>query len=263
MSFKSNWTTNRCSAPALVAEGDSVADRQDRIEGFSTARLAQSRVLLIGAGGLNSAVAGAVVRKGLGWLDICDYDVVEVSNLNRQHYYPEDLYQPKAHRLAANAAREGQCGSAVLGHHTPFDERSALLLMEGADVAVCGVDNNRTRAVASRFGRQLRVPVIFSAVNATADYGWVFIQGPVGACVACVFPRILDATAQKQPCTPVAATADILHVLGGMVLYAIDSLLMPRPRGWNFRSVHLLGTCPDVIDTAKPRAGCRLCMAGE
>ena len=45
-----------------VSEGEGVSDRQDRITGFSTRRLQESRVLLIGAGGLNSAVAGPLVR---------------------------------------------------------------------------------------------------------------------------------------------------------------------------------------------------------
>jgi molybdopterin/thiamine biosynthesis adenylyltransferase len=259
---ESTWTTRRFESPVLnIDEGETVADRQERLPGFSTRRLQESRVLLIGAGGLNSAIAGPLIRKGIGWLEICDGDVVEVSNLNRQHFYPDDLYRPKAHRLAANAAREGQGGASVLGHYTNFDEQSAQLLMQGADVVVCGVDNNITRANAARYGRIFGVPVIFSAVSETADYGWVFVQDPEGSCVGCVFPRIAAAGIERQPCRAVPATADILHVLGGIVLYSIDSVLMNRPRAWNFRSVHLVGTSADVIDRVKPRAGCLLCNA--
>jgi molybdopterin/thiamine biosynthesis adenylyltransferase len=261
MSSSSNWTTQRCESALLIADEDEqVADRQDRLPGFSTERLAASSVLLIGAGGLNGAVAGPLVRKGVGRLEICDSDVVEISNLNRQPYYIDDLYQPKAHRLAANAAREGQQGSEVLGHYTAFDEQSAPFLSDGIDVAVCAVDNNRTRVIAARYFRKANIPVIFSAVSETADYGWVFVQEPIGPCVGCVFPRIAAAGDQRQPCRAVPATADILHVIGGIVLYAIDSLLMDRRRGWNFRSVHLVGTSPDVIDNVAPRAGCALCQ---
>lgn len=262
MNSSSNWTTQSFESALLTGEeGETVADRQDRLVGFSTDVLRQSHVLVIGAGGLASAVAGPLIRKGLGWLDICDGDVVEVNNLNRQHFYPEDLYLPKAHRLAANAAREGQLGSHVMGHATDFDEQSAPFLADGANVVVCAVDNNRTRALASRYFRAAGVPVIFTAVCEAADYGWLFVQEPRGACVGCVFPRIATADAERQPCRPVAAVADILHVMGGMVLYAIDSLLMARPRGWNFRSVHLVGTAPDIIDSVAPRPGCRLCGA--
>lgn len=219
----------------------------------------RSSVLLIGAGGLNSAVAGPLVRKGIGRLEICDHDVVEASNLCRQHFYEHDLYQPKAYRLAANAAREGQLGTEVLGHFTAFNDQSAEFLGLRADVAVCGVDNNHTRAVAARFFREAGIPVIFSAVSESADYGWVFVQEPQGPCVACVFPRMAEANAERQPCRRIPAVADILHALGGIVLYAIDSLLMERPRGWNFRSVHLVGTSPDEIDRVTPRKKCRLC----
>jgi molybdopterin/thiamine biosynthesis adenylyltransferase len=264
MNSKSRWLTERRKSPLLTADdGEQVADRQDRLPGFSTERLAASSVLLIGAGGLNGAVAGPLVRKGIGRLEICDSDAVEISNLNRQPYYIDDLYQPKAHRLAANAAREGQQGSIVLGHYTAFDEQNAPFLSEGIDVAVCAVDNNRTRAIAACHFRAAGIPVIFSAVSETADFGWIFVQEPGGSCVGCVFPRIAAAGNERQPCRAVPATADILHVVGGIVLYGIDTLLMQRTRAWNFRSVHLVGTCPDVIDTVHPRAGCKLCGTGE
>ena len=260
MSSKSTWTTQRCKSPELKVDVDeTVADRQDRLPGFSTARLRQSCVLLIGAGGLNGAVAGPLVRKGIGQLEICDGDRVELSNLNRQPYYASDLFEPKAHRLAANAAREGQQGTSVLGHFTPFTEQNAAFLSAEADVVVCGVDNNRTRAVASRILRQAGIPVIFCAVSETADYGWLFVQEPIGPCIGCVFPRIAAAEGERQPCRAVPAVADILHTMAGLVMYAIDSLLMERPRGWNFRSVHLVGTTTDIIDTVTSRAGCALC----
>jgi hypothetical protein len=66
-------------------------DRQSKIPGFDQGKYSQSRVLCIGAGGLMSNIAPALVRKGIGALTVLDGDVVEVSNLNRQRFYPPDI----------------------------------------------------------------------------------------------------------------------------------------------------------------------------
>ena len=66
-------------------------DRQQRLAGFDQAVYSQSSVVCIGAGGLISQIAPTLVRKGIGALTIFDDDVVEASNLNRQHFYFKDL----------------------------------------------------------------------------------------------------------------------------------------------------------------------------
>jgi hypothetical protein len=50
------------------------------------------------------------------------------------------------------------------------------------------VDNNPARVLASRYFRELRIPVIFTAVTADGDHGYVFIQEASGPCFGCLFP---------------------------------------------------------------------------
>lgn len=238
-----------------------VADRQDKLDGFDTRVLTRAGVLLIGAGGLGGEIARGLARKGIGSTHICDHDVVEVSNLNRQHFYECDLYQPKAICLAKNAAREGHLGGECVGHDVGFDETSAEVLALGIDVAVVGVDHNSTRAFAARFFRSRRIPVVFTAINESSDYGWVFVQEVSGPCVGCVFPRMAAALGGREPCRPSPAVLDILRVVSGFVLRAVDTLILPRERRWNFRDVNLVGGNPDCVVTTGQRPGCSLCGA--
>lgn len=67
--------------------------------------LAQCHVGIAGAGGLGSNCAAALVRCGLGQLTIADFDQVEISNLNRQYYFYDQLGMPKVEALAINLKR--------------------------------------------------------------------------------------------------------------------------------------------------------------
>jgi len=264
MASNYRWPTLECRSKRLEIDEDDgaeVADRQDRVPGFSTEVFGRSRLVLIGAGGLGGGIATGVARKGIGQIDIVDPDVVEVSNLNRQVFFEKDLFQPKALRLAENVSKEGFLGGVAVGHFVEFTEETAIHFAGRADIVVCAVDSNQARATASRFFRRQGVPVIHTAVDESASFCWVFVDKPDGPCIGCVFPRMAAASVGRQPCRPLPAVLDILRVAGGLVLYGIDTVLMDRPRYWNYRSVHLAGGSPDINDTVAKREGCQLCQS--
>ena len=62
-------------------------------------KLSAASVAICGLGGLGSNIAIALARAGVGRLHIIDFDRVDISNLNRQQYFPEQLGQPKAEAL--------------------------------------------------------------------------------------------------------------------------------------------------------------------
>ena len=68
----------------------------------STEKLAKATVGIAGCGGLGSNAAVALVRAGVGRLILADHDVVEASNLNRQHYFQQDIGKKKVDALAAH-----------------------------------------------------------------------------------------------------------------------------------------------------------------
>lgn len=68
-------------------------------------KIKQGKVGIAGAGGLGSHVAIALVRIGIGQLNIVDFDVVEPSNLNRQQYFFDQIGMPKVLALKENLQR--------------------------------------------------------------------------------------------------------------------------------------------------------------
>lgn len=68
-------------------------------------RLHNASVGIAGVGGLGSNVAMALARSGVGNLIIVDHDLVEESNLNRQHFFRDQIGEPKVEALKQNIER--------------------------------------------------------------------------------------------------------------------------------------------------------------
>jgi molybdopterin/thiamine biosynthesis adenylyltransferase len=234
-------------------------NRQRKIPGFDQGIFSKCRVLCIGSGGINSQIAPTLVRKGIGKISLLDGDVVEPSNLNRQRFYIEDVGENKAIALARNLQSECIVATEIRGYPLPLEEVIEHPCLK-CDIAICGVDNNPARLLASRYFRKKRIPVIFTAVSRDADHGYVFVQDKDGPCIACVFPDMVDD--DRFPCPGTPAIADILQAVGSLAVYAVDTLLMDRPRTWNYRRLSLSDPSLDGGSMIL-RKSCELCERGN
>jgi hypothetical protein len=123
-------------------------------------------------------------------------------------------------------------------------------------VAICGVDNNPGRIARAGFSVVSKIPVIFTAVSADADHGYVFIQEQTGPCFGCLFSDAIDSRTYACPGTP--AIADIMQAVGAMTVYAVDTLLMYRLRSWNYRRIYLSDGEWDAATLRAARSDCSL-----
>lgn len=231
-------------------------DRQKKISGFDQAVFSQSSVTCIGAGGIVSQIAPTLVRKGIGRITLLDDDIVEASNLNRQRFYERDLGRNKALAMAANLQLECIAATEIRGYAFRLEEAIARAVNLSCSVAICGVDNNPARVAASHHFRAKGVPVIFTAVSRDGDHGYVFVQDREGPCIACLFPDMADD--DRYPCPGTPAIADILQAVGALAVYAVDTLLMQRPRSWNYRTIRLSDGALDGAAIVLARPGCRV-----
>lgn len=233
-----------------------VHHRQQLVPGFDQAALTAATVNVIGLG-VGSELTRLLIRKGVGRLRGFDPDpAVELSNLTRQFYYREQLYQPKALVLPHNLAREATDATTIEGYFLSFEAAVEGQRDTVCDVAVVAVDSNPTRRFCSQYFRACGTPCIFVGLSANADRAYVFVQEADGPCWGCLFPdQATDDT--RFPCS--AATIDLPAIVGGLIAYAVDSLLMPRVRHWNYREISLSGVVGDVSRRATPRSDCPLC----
>ena len=236
-------------------------DRFDRIPGADQGALARAHAVLIGCGGIGGEVGVGLARKGVGQITLFDHDSVEPSNLARQQFGPEDVGRNKAMALAGNLRRHATGRTVLEGHARSFQSALEDGIDAKGDVAVVGVDNNVTRLEAAKYYHAHRIPSIFLAVDANASRGYVFLQTsrPAEACFACMFP---DAGEDREVYGCAGASIEVLKVVAGIALYAVDSLLMARPRPWNYKDV-FLDREGDGSRLVVARGGCPICGCKE
>jgi adenylyltransferase/sulfurtransferase len=148
-------------------------------------KLARSKVLIAGAGGLGSLSSLYLAAAGVGHLFIVDHDHVELSNLNRQIVHEEaGLGKPKA---ASAARRLGRLNSAIsiTPVQTRIDRESIEDLVSGVDLVVDACDNYPTRKVINRACLAHDLPWVFGGVQGFDGMISSFVPG-ASPCFECI-----------------------------------------------------------------------------
>jgi len=130
------------------------------------AGLAAARVGLAGAGGLGSNCAMMLARSGIGHLILVDADVVDASNLNRQHYFPRHLGRSKVSALGEQLRELGDI--CVDARHIRLDARNIPELLALAPVWVEALDDPEMKCLFVE--EALRAGVF--CVSASGLAGW-------------------------------------------------------------------------------------------
>lgn len=232
--------------------------RQEIVPGFEQSEISIATINLIGAGGLGSEYGEGLVRKGVGSLNIIDDDLVELSNLNRQRFYEQDLECNKGISLVRNLIVECIKNTRLRGYPFTFEETVHRRITPQCNAAICGVDSNRTRKFVAQYYYEKNIPVVFTAVSEDANHGYVFVQEPGKACFGCAFPE--EIKSDREPCPGSPAVKDILKTVSGIVLFAVDTLLMKdRNREWNLKQIFLDGSVPDGNRMVEKLSDCPIC----
>lgn len=127
-------------------------------------RLALSKVLIVGVGGLGSPIALYLAGAGVGTLGLIDDDVVSVSNLHRQVLYRESqVGEPKV-LCARQTLLNLNSDISIVAHKERLTATNARQLIEPYDIVVDGTDNASVRYVISDTCKALGKTYIYGAI---------------------------------------------------------------------------------------------------
>lgn len=158
-------------------------------------RLAESRALIVGVGGLGSWIAEILVRCGVGFLRICDDDMVELSNLHRQSLYRLEDVRQKRHKVEAARDYLLSIQPQCLIDIKPFraDRWTLPSLVKDIHLIIDGTDNFQTRFVINDLAYKIGIPWLFCGVAQAQGQTALFIP-PSTPCLRCILPNVPSCT---------------------------------------------------------------------
>ncbi len=184
------------------------------------AKLLESKVLLLGAGGLGSPAALYLAAAGVGTLGIVDMDEVDASNLQRQILHNVDRIGDRKVDSAKKTLTLLNPDVDVVTYDTRLSAENILDIIAGYDVIVDGADNFPSRYLLNDASVKLGIPVV---------HGSIFrFEGMVSVFHPKLGPTYRDMVPEPPPAelAPSCAEAGVLGVLPGIIgsIQALETL---------------------------------------
>ncbi|MFZ0668297.1 MAG: molybdopterin-synthase adenylyltransferase MoeB [Acidimicrobiales bacterium] len=183
-------------------------------------KLLDSKVLLLGAGGLGSPAALYLAAAGVGTIGIIDMDVVDASNLQRQILHNLDRIGERKVDSAKKTLTAMNPDVNVITYDVRLGADNVLDIISGYDVIVDGTDNFPTRYLVNDASLLTRIPVVHGSIFRFE--GQVTVFDPYnGPCYRCMIPE-----PPPPELAPSCAEAGVLGVLPGIVgsIQALEAL---------------------------------------
>jgi adenylyltransferase/sulfurtransferase len=174
-------------------------------------KLKNASVLIIGAGGLGAPVALYLAAAGIGRLGLVDFDVVDVTNLQRQVIYDTgDVGKPKL-RSAADRIKALNRHIKIDAHETRIRSANALDLIRPYDIVIDGTDNFPARYLVNDACVLLGKPNVYGSIFRFEGQASVF-WAEKGPCYRCLYPE-----PPPPGLVPSCAEGGVLGVLPGVI----------------------------------------------
>jgi adenylyltransferase/sulfurtransferase len=150
-------------------------------------KLKESTVFIAGAGGLGSPVAIYLAAAGIGRLRICDYDTLEISNLNRQILHTHTRVGKYKALSAKVTLKKINPHVKVEASYKKIDEESIAELVGNSSVIVDCMDNFPTRYILNNFAIKKGLVLVHGSIWGL-EGRLTTMYFPKTPCLACIFP---------------------------------------------------------------------------
>ena len=188
-------------------------------------KLFNARVLVIGMGGLGSPIAMYLAAAGVGHLVICDFDEVDLSNLQRQiiHSNPDRIGKNKALSARETLIQlNPEIKVTALTHK--LDQQALTQQVQYADVVVDGTDNFDSRFLLNKVCFEEQTPLVSGAAIRMEGQVIVFANQGEGPCYRCLYKEDADDTATT--CSENGVLAPVVGIIGSIQAVETMKIIM-------------------------------------
>ncbi len=227
--------------------------RQLIVDDWNQEKLRQSKILIVGIGGLGGVTATYLAAAGVGEIRLIDYDDIDLSNLNRQILYSTDDIGKSKVQIAYQRLSKLNPDINIVPVNRQIDNANISDLAAGCDLVIDGLDNHESRLIVNLAAIRTHIPYLYAAVN-----GWLgqvsLFAPPDTGCLACLMPEMPNI----QSPTPVFGAMP--GIIGSMqaiealkYLMGIGSSLLNRLLIFNGKSQLM-----ELLELT-PNSSCKVC----
>ena len=199
----------------------------DEIGFVGLEKLRKAKVCVVGVGGIGNPVVTQLTAMGIGKLKIVDRDIIEISNLHRQHLYTEeDIGRVK---VEAAKARLEKINSSVQIEALPnsVTKYTAENIVKGFDIVVDALDSIDARYALNDACIKMNIPLIYAGALGMLGSICTIIPNKT-ACLRCIFPALAED--DMPTCSTEGVHPSILYLVGGIqVSEVVKIVLGERP----------------------------------
>ena len=228
----SSTTTTTTTPPTELSSQDlDRFSRQIMLEAIGyegQLQLKNSRICVVGTGGLGHPIISRLAAMGVGTLRIVDRDVVELSNLHRQTMFDQGDVGTIKVEAAAKKLKQLNPECTVEALAVSVNDYTALEVVEGCDVVIDALDSVNARYALNKACIQFNIPFVTGAAVGVSGQAFTVVPQDKTACYHCLFPALDEDT--MPTCSIEGVHPSILSIVGGIeVAEAVKVILGKTP----------------------------------
>jgi adenylyltransferase/sulfurtransferase len=224
-------------------------------------KLRNSKVCVVGVGGLGNPIATRLVAMGIGKIRIVDRDVIELSNLHRQTMFDEsDIGQVK---VEAAAKKLGKMNPDVEIEALPVsvNDYTAFDIVDGCDVVIDALDSVNARYSLNKACIAKNIPFVTGAAVGVSGQAFTILPKQ-SACYHCLFPELDEDS--MPTCSIEGVHPSILSIIGGIEVAEAVKIITGKKPNLADRILHVDLESLEFVSTSTARVDeCPVCGTGK
>ncbi len=224
-------------------------------------KLKNSRVCVVGTGGLGNPITSRLAAMGVGTLRIVDRDVIELSNLHRQTMFDEDDVGQVKVEVAAKKLQKLNPDCKIEALAVSVNDYTALEVIEGCDVVIDALDSVNARYALNKACVQSNIPFVTGAAVGVSGQAFTVLPKQ-SACYFCMFPELNEDA--MPTCSVEGVHPSILSIVGGIEVAEAVKIIIGKKPSLSERILHIDLENLDFNSTRTFRADeCPICGTGN
>jgi len=199
-------------------------------------KLKQSKVCVVGVGGLGNPIVTRLAAMGVGRIRIVDRDVIELSNLHRQTMFNEDDVGQVKVETAAKKLRKLNPDIIIEEMPVSINDYTALEVVDGCDVVVDALDSVNARYSLNKACIEKKIPFVTGAAVGVTGQCFTILPNQ-SACYHCLFPALDEDS--MPTCSIEGVHPSILSIVGGIEVSEAVKVIMGKEPSLKDKVLHV------------------------